>query len=261
MTRPHVLLTNDDGIDADGLAALHDALQQVADVTVVAPATDQSGVGRRKSYTVTLSDHPRGTAVDGTPVDCVAVGLHRCDTTPDFVVAGCNPGPNLGAHKLGQSGTVSAAMEAAFFGIPGIAISAYDPVEGGLLEFSPEDFEQAGRVSRGLVDRLYRASWLDNDWYFNVTVPTVPPVDDEWRLTRPAGGFDRRVVDTADGELTFDNRFYDPVRPDREAEPDPETDLGACADCVVSVSPLQAGANTVSHERLSELFSSEDRDE
>ncbi|WP_435359143.1 5'/3'-nucleotidase SurE [Haloarchaeobius sp. DFWS5] len=251
MPRPHVLLTNDDGIDAPGLGALHDALRSVVDVTVVAPSEDRSGVGRRKSHRVTLADHERGTAVDGTPVDCVAVGLHRCDTPPDLVVSGCNAGPNLGAHKLSQSGTVGAAMEAAFFGVPGIAVSAYDPEEGGLPEFHPEDFEQAARVTRYLVERLADATWVTDNWYFNVTVPNEPPVDDELRLTRPAGGFDRRVVDADTGdELTFDNRFYDPVRPDRAAEPDPETDLGACADRVVSVSPLRAGPDTVTDDRL-----------
>ncbi|WP_435364822.1 5'/3'-nucleotidase SurE [Haloarchaeobius sp. DYHT-AS-18] len=256
MARPRVLLTNDDGIDAVGLHALHDGLRDVADVTVVAPTEDQSGAGRRKSYTVEAHEHERGTALDGTPVDCVAVGRYQSQPAPDLVVAGCNPGPNIGAHKLSQSGTVSAAMEAAFPGIPGIAVSAYDPEVGGLREFERSDFDEAVRVTRFLVERLHDADWLGPDWYFNVTVPTDRSRDDELRLTRPARGFDRRVVEgDGDRELTFDNRFYDPVVPERDAPaPDPDTDLGACADHVTSVSPLHVGVETIEDERLAEAF-------
>ncbi|WP_267640733.1 5'/3'-nucleotidase SurE [Haloarchaeobius amylolyticus] len=254
MAQPRVLLTNDDGIDAVGLHALHDGLGEVADVTVVAPTEDRSGAGRRKSHAVSAHEHERGTAIDGTPVDCVAIGRYQCQ--PDLVVAGCNPGPNIGAHKLSQSGTVSAAMEAAFLGIPGIAVSAYDPERGMLAEPTREDFAEAVRVTRFLVSRLHDADWLGPDWYFNVTVPTERSRGDELRLTRPARGFDRRVVEGEDDrEFTFDNRFYDPVVPERDAPaPDPDTDLGACADHVTSVSPLHVGVETIEDDRLVEAF-------
>jgi len=124
-----VLLTNDDGVDSPGLDALRDALSTLGKVTVVAPATDQSGVGRARSRTVGITDHDDAIAVAGTPADCVAYGLRGLDHEFDLVVSGCNHGPSIGAYVLGRSGTVGAAMEAGFLGVPAVAVSAYHPDE------------------------------------------------------------------------------------------------------------------------------------
>ena len=131
----HLLLTNDDGIGSPGLAALYEALSEIATVTVVAPAADQSGVGRTRSdlsfeldNRITIDDHGWGYVVDGTPADCVAVGLRHIPEADevDLVVSGANDGPNVGSYILGHSGTVGAAVEAAFLGTPAIAVSGYD---------------------------------------------------------------------------------------------------------------------------------------
>jgi 5'-nucleotidase len=233
-----VLLTNDDGVDAPGIDALYDELSSVADVTVVAPAEDQSGVGRSNSHTVEVDEYERGLVVHGTPCDCVAVGLGTLDVEPDVVVAGCNDGPNFGAHKLDRSGTVGAAKEAVFLGVPGIAVSAYDPVVGGNRVFEYEEFEGATRVARSLVEHV---DDIDLGTYLNVNAPVTdgrPPI----RLTRPARDFDVRIEETGeDGDaLAVVDRFYDPLRTDRpESMDDPVgTDRRALAEGEISISPL-----------------------
>ncbi|ESS02515.1 MAG: 5''/3''-nucleotidase SurE [uncultured archaeon A07HR67] len=197
MTR-EVLLTNDDGIDAAGIRALSDALSRTCDVTVVAPATNQSGVGGSRSWwetTIEYAETDLGYAVEGTPADCVAVASVALELEPDVVVSGCNHGPNIGAHVLGQSGTVGAAMEASFLGIPAIAVSMYDR---GNLPFPPTvshgDFALAGQVATDLVARVDEEGRLP--FGADVLNVNVPAADDEaaadptYRLTEPARGFD-----------------------------------------------------------------------
>ncbi len=192
-----VLLTNDDGIDAAGIRALYDALAREHDVTVVAPATNQSGVGGTRSWWETTVEYARvefGYAVEGTPADCVAVADVALDLDPDLVVSGCNHGPNIGAHILGQSGTVGAAMEAAFLGTPAIAVSMYDR---GNLPIPPtvsrDDFALAGRATLALIERIDDGVLPFGADVLNVNVPAA---DDEnaanptVRVTEPARGFD-----------------------------------------------------------------------
>ncbi|OYR87561.1 hypothetical protein DJ72_01355 [Halorubrum distributum] len=112
-----ILLTNDDGIDAVGIRALADALSRDYDVTVVAPATNQSGVGGARSWwetTVDYTETDRGYAVEGTPADCVAVADVALGLDPDVVVSGCNHGPNIGAHILTTPGAILVGLLAAF---------------------------------------------------------------------------------------------------------------------------------------------------
>lgn len=239
----HVLLTNDDGVGAPGLDALYDefaAAPSVTRVSVVAPAEDRSGVGRANSHAVGVEERDRGVVVDGTPCDCVAVGLRTLDPEPDVVVSGVNDGPNVGAHKLGRSGTVSAAKEAAFLDVPGVAVSLYDPVVGN-REFEDGEFDSATDVARFLVER---ADALADRTYLNVNAPVAderPPL----RVTRPTSDFDVRVEET-DDELALRDCFYDPLRPDRPEELDDPvgTDRRALADGEISVSPLGVGHET-----------------
>jgi len=134
--RPLLLLTNDDGIYAHGLKALEVALGALGEVAVVAPASDQSGVGRSITLRRPLRATPRGPgrwAVDGTPTDCVYLAIHHLlDRTPDLVVSGINRGPNL-ADDVFYSGTVAGAMEAASVGVPAMAVSlvGHPPTEYG----------------------------------------------------------------------------------------------------------------------------------
>jgi 5'-nucleotidase len=122
-----ILLTNDDGIDAPGLAALHEIADRMADTMIVAPAEPHSGVGHRVTTHAPIRVDQVGPdrhRVDGTPVDCIRIGLKEIAPDADWVIAGINPGANLGSD-LYQSGTVAAAREAAILGYRSIAISQY----------------------------------------------------------------------------------------------------------------------------------------
>jgi 5'-nucleotidase len=126
----HIVLTNDDGIDAPGLLAARQALEKIGDVLTVAPDRNRSGVGRSISFGLPLhvqeremSDGVVGYACTGTPVDCVRlVALGLMDFKPDIVVSGINHGENLG-DDITYSGTVAGAMEGIVIGVPGIAVS------------------------------------------------------------------------------------------------------------------------------------------
>jgi len=126
-----ILLTNDDGIHAPGLAAMERQLQRLGDVTVVAPLTEQSGVGHAITYLTPLmarkvfddAGSQRGWAVEGSPADCVKLAISElCPQRPELVVSGINSGLNSGINVL-YSGTVAAAIEGAFFGITSVAVS------------------------------------------------------------------------------------------------------------------------------------------
>ena len=126
-----ILLTNDDGIYAPGLAALEKSLRRLGEVEVVAPATEQSGVGHSITFRMPLlykqilldDENHWGWAVEGTPADCVKIGVsHICERKPDLVVSGINGGLNAGINVL-YSGTVAAAIEAGFYRIESFAVS------------------------------------------------------------------------------------------------------------------------------------------
>ncbi|HJK99804.1 MAG TPA: 5'/3'-nucleotidase SurE [Polyangiaceae bacterium LLY-WYZ-15_(1-7)] len=128
MTRPLILLSNDDGVDAPGVLALRDALREIADVVTVAPKYEQSAQSHAISLHRPLRHERLGDqlhSIDGTPVDCVYVALFRRDLLPrrpDLCCSGINHGPNL-ASDVVYSGTVAAAREAALRGVPSIAFS------------------------------------------------------------------------------------------------------------------------------------------
>ena len=250
-----ILLTNDDGIDAVGIRALYDALEPVADVTVVAPADDQSAVGRQLSHNVDLHDHDLGYAVEGTPTDCVVAALGALEFDPDLVVAGCNEGANLGEYVLGRSGTVSAAVEAAFFGVPAIAASVYFPVgDVTYEELEPEsdDFTEAARAVRYLVEHGPGVGVFDGVDYLNVNAP-LPPESGraEMEITRPSHVYEmdaERQGDTIrirDGiwQQMAEGDISDPLGSDRRA----------VVEGRVSVSPLTAPHTTEDHEALDGL--------
>lgn len=134
MKVPHILITNDDGVHASGIKHLWDALKSFAKVTVVAPATEQSGVGLATTQRSTLridkvnwgQNEKDIWSVTGTPADCIKLALNAIvDERPDLVVAGINRGANMGRTVL-YSGTVSAAIESIMQSIPAIAFSCYD---------------------------------------------------------------------------------------------------------------------------------------
>ena len=149
----NILLTNDDGIFAPGLHAMHYALQGLGHVQVVAPASEQSGVGHSITYLEPLiiddvhhGDEFFGKAVGGSPADCVkAAMLALCDPVPDLVVSGINSGSNAGINVL-YSGTVAAAIEGAFFGVTSVAVS--------LSTEARPDYERTATMAVELIGQL-----------------------------------------------------------------------------------------------------------
>jgi 5'-nucleotidase len=256
MDQPHVLLTNDDGIDAVGFRALYDALSTVATVTAIAPADDRSAVGRAMSREVVVDEHDLGYAIHGTPADCTVVGLEALCPDADMVVSGCNTGANLGAYVLGRSGTVSAAVEAAFFDVPAIAVSLYVPGADGEWRHAadePRHYRNATDVATYLVDHALGAGVFDQAEYLNVNAPIHEAGDDPapMEITEPSTLYDMRAE--RDGErISLRDNVWARMRDDDL--PDPQgTDRRAVVEGRVSVSPLTAPHTTERHEALDAL--------
>lgn len=163
-----ILLSNDDGVHAKGIAVLHQALSQIADVTVIAPDRNCSGA----SHSLTLLNPLRATTLDngfisvnGTPTDCVHLGVSKLvDEVPDLVVAGINNGANLGDDTL-YSGTVAAATEGRHLGLPAIAVS--------LCSKQENHYETAAQVTVEIIKKLANHP-LPKDQIININVPDIP---------------------------------------------------------------------------------------
>lgn len=163
-----ILLSNDDGYFAPGLAALASALSAVADVTVVAPERDRSGASNSLTLDRPLSlrqSHNGFYYVNGTPTDCVHLAVTgMLEAQPDMVISGINHGANMGDDTI-YSGTVAAATEGFLLGIPSLAIS--------LVSMGQGNYPTAARVAVHLVERLRRGG-LDAPFLLNVNVPDLP---------------------------------------------------------------------------------------
>jgi 5'-nucleotidase len=173
LSKPKILITNDDGIFAPGIYALWEAMQEVGQTTVVAPDTEQSAVG----HAITLSDPLRvegihrtggfeGFAVSGTPADCAKIAIRSLmDKKPDVLISGINRGANLGNNII-YSGTVSAATEGTMLGIPSVAIS--------INSFNSDEFRGAKETAIKVVHYLINNT-LPSGTLLNVNVPYCPP--------------------------------------------------------------------------------------
>ncbi len=231
-----VLLTNDDGIFAPGLAAMERALQQFAEVAVVAPATEQSGVGHAITFLTPLTakevfdgNRRRGWAVDGSPADAVKLGIAEfCPRRPDLVVSGINAGLNAGINVL-YSGTVAAAIEGAFFGITSIAVS---------LEWNEHPaYDRAAAIGASVIrDLLARRPAAGS--LFNVNIPTQALAGTPQLRVVPMGvsrygeAFERRVDPRG--------RSYWWATNDPPPPPSPtESDVTALAAGHVTLTPLE----------------------
>jgi 5'-nucleotidase len=180
--KPCILLTNDDGVNSEGLWAAYDALSGWADVIVCAPATQQSAVGRSLSIFEPLRVNTvnRGEitayAVGGKPTDSVILALFALNVKPDLVVSGINIGENLSFEAITTSGTVGAALEAANHGYPAVAFSLQ-------IEDQKEKFEDARHLadrfseSKGVVKevitRILEIGFPSFTHVLNVNVPSV----------------------------------------------------------------------------------------
>jgi 5'-nucleotidase len=250
-----ILLTNDDGIYAGGLHALAAALGPLGDLTVAAPATNQTGVSRAITLQPTIAvdelDLPsggRGFAVSGTPSDCVRFAVLGLPERPDIVVSGSNRGVNLG-DDVSYSGTVGAALEGVFLGLPAIAVS--QQARGGVEDWyddAPFDYGPTCAVVARLVQRIFEDG-LPDGTMLNVNGPGCDGGPRGVRLTR----LGRRIYGTSvthhvDGAGRRHYRLYDQMPGHHDED---GTDLAAVDAGYVSVSPLRLQFDDASaHERI-----------
>jgi 5'-nucleotidase len=233
----NILLTNDDGIYAKGLAAIFQELSSLGKVTVVAPESEQSAVGHAISLNqplrvrqVSLNGDVLGWAVSGTPADCVKIAIAELlPKLPDLVVSGINLGPNVGINVL-YSGTVSAATEASILGLKAVAFS--------LNTYKHADFPRAAALARQVLAGLLDWPGWTSGVCLNDNLPELPPDQVQGiKFTRQDVGplvehFERRVDPR-------ERIYYWLAEINDRHAPDLSTDFGALQAGYVSITPIQ----------------------
>ncbi len=230
-----ILLTNDDGIDAPGLAALRRALDPLGAVLTLAPDANRSAIARSitidrplRAVETRFGDGFHGFSLDGTPADCVRAGaMGFFGRRPEIVVAGINRGANLG-DDVAYSGTVAAALEGALLGLPAVAVS--------LQGAAPRQFAAAAHLAAPVVARVL-TDGLPHGLVLNVNVPDVPAADVKGvRVTRLgcASVHERIVLETGDGPV----RHYTIATDERDCAHEEGTDFAALAAGYISITPL-----------------------
>lgn len=209
----NILISNDDGVFAPGILAAKQAVEDLANVTVVAPDENNSSVGRRMTLfkhleikTVELEDGSEAYSVSGSPADAVIVGAeYVMDDKPDLVITGINQGVNISCD-ITSSGTVCAAFEAVSLGIPAIAASLFmDPKTSYKQDENGEwyldyDFSLAKRVLHDIVLKIIKEGFPDGVDLFNLNVPSNYE-SEEVKITRLSDKMiDKKVIDNTDEE-------------------------------------------------------------
>ena len=230
--KPRILITNDDGIHSEGIAALEAALSPLGEIFVVAPESEQSGA----SHSLTLARplrirkvDERHWTVDGTPTDCVTLALNLIlpvEKRPHICASGINQGPNLGDDAT-YSGTVAGAMEATILGLPGIAFSLE-----GMQDF---DFAESARIA-GEITAKAIAEGLPDGTLLNVNIPKGTPGG--IRITRQGLKVARPVISEHIDPRGKPYYWIGEVREGFRAEGG--TDFEAVDEGFVSVTPMRS---------------------
>jgi 5'-nucleotidase len=255
-----ILITNDDGINAPGLAVLEAIARDLAgptgEVWIVAPAFEQSGVAHCISYThptMIAELGPRRFAAEGSPADCVLAGLYHVmkDARPDLVLSGVNRGNNSGENVL-YSGTIGGAMEAALHGLRAVALSQFFGPDNARLD---DPFEAAAAYGASLVRRLLdQAPWDDGADYrlfYNVNFPALPAAGVKG-IRAATQGFRRYTAFSLEPHLSPSGRQFLWIKGGEQGRPTgPGTDVTANVEGYVSVTPLRA--DLTAHDRMAEL--------
>mgnify|MGYP001199809502 CR=1 FL=1 len=227
-----ILVSNDDGIHAEGIVALERSLASLAEVYTVAPDREQTSM----SHALTLHRPLRvreiaanRLAIDGTPTDCVKLALTGLlPVRPDLIVSGINQGPNLGDDII-YSGTVSAALEGALLGLPAIAVS--------LVTFERFEFKVAAEFTAALVERVQKQG-MPREMLLNVNVPALSKEQIKgWRFTRQGKRhYSENIVERIDPR---GKKYYWIGGDDLGFAKDDGTDCMAVHEGYISVTPLQ----------------------
>jgi 5'-nucleotidase len=236
---PRILVTNDDGVHAEGIRLLAEAVAPFGDVTVVAPIQEASAIGhaltlRRPLRIETVSEHV--FAIDGTPTDCVNIAItHILRGKPDLIVSGINKGWNLG-DDVTYSGTVSGALEGALLGIPSIALSAQRVKDEA-------DYEPAAKAA-GVVTAGVLEHGMPKFTLLNVNTPSG--ANKGFRVTVQAK---RNHVTVVSERIDPRHRAYYWIEEgENEWEPHDRSDYQAVRDGYISITPLQP--DLTAHESL-----------
>ncbi len=241
-----ILLTNDDGIHAPGIAVLHDALEGLGEILTIAPSTVQSAASHGITFseplmaeTVVVNDRMTGVAVDGRPADCVKLALRAIwrerygpGSRPDLTISGLNSGANVGINII-YSGTVAAAVESAFLGVPAIAISLH------LGDRSKTRYVRAAKIARTVIDKVLEHK-LDAHSVININIPRTESDDApmpsirvvEMNAAAGTDAYERRVS-------PFGQVYYWVSGDGMEfTHTAPESDVEALLERCVTVTPL-----------------------
>lgn len=245
MSKPRILITNDDGIHSEGIAALEAALKDVGDVYVVAPESEMSGA----SHSLTLARplrirkiDERHWTVDGTPTDCVVLALNQIlpkDEMPDICCSGINHGANLGDDAT-YSGTVAGALEATILGVPGLAFS--------LVAYRDHDFTESARIAAE-VTRKALADGIPAATLLNVNVPKGTPLG--LRITKQGFKTARPIISEHIDPRGKAYYWIGEVREGFRAEGG--TDFEAIDEGFVSITPMRS--DLTNHHALDSLES------
>ena len=229
MSTKRILLTNDDGLHADGLRALEQSLAVLGEIVVVAPDREMSGTSQAISILAPLrirADDARHYAVSGTPADSVIMALHQIlKQKPDLVVSGINQGANLGENVI-YSGTVAGALEATLHGVPGIAVS--------LASRKSTDFSGAASFAATLAAKVL-AEGLPSGVMLNVNVPRGEARG--VRITRQSRKITQNVIHENKDPRGRPYYWQDETASFDKVEPD--SDYAAIRGHEISITPLQ----------------------
>jgi len=230
----HVLLTNDDGIDAPGIAALEMAVGELAKVTVVAPDRGYSGCGHQVTSHGGIRVEqiaPRHFKVSGTPADCTRLAITEIAPDIDWVLSGVNYGGNLGVD-LWMSGTAAAAREAVWLGKPAIALSQY------VRRDRERDWSKTQEIARRTIEALWRRK-PSQGYFWNVNFPDVDTPSDQIEMIDAFPETRHMLVDfqcesTADAKVFTYNGDY------RNRPQTPGSDVNVCFGGAIAVSQVSA---------------------
>ena len=229
-----ILVTNDDGVFAEGLRVLVETLSHIAEVVVAAPDREQSAIGTAVTLRRPLKvrhDPPLAPgvatcAINGTPTDCVMLALGKLAPDADLVISGINRGQNLGDDVL-ISGTVAAALQSYLRGLPAMAISV----------FAENYYPQAARLATRLAQKFADGN-LPGNILLNINLPEMPP--DKIKGTIVTQLAHESHIDTVDESRDSNQTYYRLVRQRITNHAAPKTDVWAIERGYISISPLHS---------------------
>lgn len=257
--RPSILLTNDDGVSSIGLWAAYEALTPIADVTVVAPATQQSAVGRSISIFEPLRasrivmNGEKAWSVAGKPTDAVIIGLYALRLNPTLIVSGINIGENLSFESIMTSGTVGAALEGSNQGVKGIAFSLQVEDQGEKFDdpsTNAQSFDSAKKIVRDVVSRVLARGFCPHADVINVNIPSV--VKGGYDVTRLA----RKLFHTGvEKRLDPRGRPYFWINGPLFEDAEEGTDVHSVRKGNISVTPITLDCTAhAAHDEIKKIF-------